>query len=135
MVVADGKGNRKIKGDGRVRMKTEQAIEFMEYCHTLNCGNDPQMGFGNKFLEVKILLEQGEKYKNIFIENLQQKYLQKENNKLEEEIDTWWAKLSQEGKKEIAENLGYIKNPNEVWESLDYKIRLDIFKEENNCRP
>ena len=58
-------------------MKTKEAIAFMKYCHTLNCGNDPQIGFGNKFLKVKILLEQGEKYKNIFIENLRQKYLQK----------------------------------------------------------
>ena len=62
-------------------------------------------------------------------------YFPKEEKELEEEIDTWWVKLSQEGKKEIAEYLGYIKNPNEVWESLDYKIKLDIFREENSCKP
>jgi hypothetical protein len=56
-------------------------------------------------------------------------------NKLREEIDTWWAKLSQEGKKEIAEHLGYIKNPDEMWEGLGYGIRLDIFREENSCKP
>jgi len=54
--------------------------------------------------------------------------------KLEEEIELWWAKLSHEGKKEIAEYLGYTKNPDEVWEKLDFGIKLDIFNEENSCR-
>jgi hypothetical protein len=39
----------------------KEAQDFMEYCHTLNCGNDPQMEFGNRFLEVKVFLEQLEK--------------------------------------------------------------------------
>jgi len=53
--------------------------------------------------------------------------------KLEEEIDTWWAKLSREGKKEIAEHLGYT-DPDEMWESLEFRIKLDTFNEENSCR-
>jgi len=53
--------------------------------------------------------------------------------KLEEEIELWWAKLSYQGKNEIAENLGYV-DPNEMWESLEFGIKLDVFNEENSYR-
>ena len=53
--------------------------------------------------------------------------------KLEEEIELWWAKLSHEGKNEIAEHLGYT-NPEEMWGGLEFGIKLDTFNEENSCR-
>ena len=53
--------------------------------------------------------------------------------KLEEKIELWWARLSYQGKNEIAENLGYT-SPDEMWESLEFGIKLDVFNEENSCR-
>jgi len=53
--------------------------------------------------------------------------------KLEEEIELWWVRLSYQGKNEIANNLGYT-DPDEMWESLEFGIKLDVFNEENSCR-
>ena len=52
---------------------------------------------------------------------------------LEKEIELWWANLSYKGKNEITENLGFT-NPEDMWEGLEFVIKLDIFNEEHRCR-
>ena len=49
-------------------MKAKEAIELMEYCDTLSCGDNPQTGFCNQFLEVIEVLQQGEKYEQMWEE-------------------------------------------------------------------
>ena len=49
-------------------MNTKEAIELMEYCDTLSCGDNPQTGFCNQFLEVIELLKRGEKHKDMWEE-------------------------------------------------------------------